>query len=412
MKNKLFLLTLFTAALCFAQSPEIERDGNYTHVTFEKSFDVKSGAYQLEISDVIADLEIIGSSDNSVKFKEVFRIRTTSKSEAEDLYDKYHLDMKKTEYGHALINKRFKKIRSGSHIKIEYTLEIPTKSSIAGKTFSGDITIENTEGQFVLATYGGDIQAENVSGSMQFSTAGGDINVENLEGNLHLYTAGGDISAEDIKGKSEIETAGGDIEIFSHKGNLEASTFGGDIYVKKAQGEKIELKSLGGDIKIRESSAEIILETAGGDISAEDITGSLDGETLGGMIECQNITGHINMETAGGDIIVEELFGSADLETLAGDIEIEKLWSNKLEKHDIRVNTEYGDIMLTIPEKPDFNLKAKAHGFGVEIISDFPLEIIQKDNRKVIGSHTANKGSYSIDLTANEGDISIKKGRE
>ena len=91
-------------------------------------------------------------------------------------------------------------------------------------------------------------------------------------------------------------------------------------------------------------------------------------------------------------------------------LHLEKYSMDNSLKQDVSLRTENGDITLQIPESPEFMLKAKAHGFGVNIISDFKLEIVKKDNRKVIASFNDEGKGYQVNLSTTNGNIFIKKG--
>ncbi len=412
MKTLGLYITLLAAAALSAGVPEFSREDNAMRVTSTDSFEAGHSPYQLEITDVIADVKIRGISGSQVRCTETMVVKTRSETEARNVYEKFHLGLEETRYGHALNNTRFKKLKADVRVYVEYDIEIPVESSIAGKIFSGDLDLEKLQGQLVFATYSGDINATGLTGSINFSTAGGDIQADNLEGNIKLYSAGGDIRIETSRGRTEIETAGGDIDVDELAGNLTVTTMGGDIDIRRLSSDDSHIKTYGGDIKLRDCQVVMSLETAGGDISADGIRGTLSGETNAGLIECSNVEGNLKLETAGGDISVDEVGGSIDLESVQGDIRVRKYYSENLKDHSIKLHASNGDITLDIPVQPEFSLEAKAEGFGVEISSDFPLNIKKKDNRNVVASYNENGKGYIVDLSSSEGDISINKRSE
>lgn len=141
---------------------------------------------------------------------------------------------------------------------------------------------------------------------------------------LDLKTSGGDIKVKMIEGVKELVTSGGDIQIDDSKGELGALTSGGDVNVNKNIGKSV-LKTSGGDIIAKNLQGNVEAATSGGDIDLLVIEGSISGKTSGGDIVL-NYNGEnkgIELTTSGGDIsiIVPSNF-SADvlLKTSGGSI--------------------------------------------------------------------------------------------
>jgi len=410
--NKLLIpaLSLCLTVPVLAQTPEFVREDSYYRSVFEQTYPVTSFPYQLEIKNLQGRVRISAGSDRMIRFREEISVKTGSLSEAEKIYEYSHLEPEISEYGH-ILEANDKKKQNTPRTRYSYTLTLPVESSLAIQLLSGDIELEGLRGQLAMATYGGDIEAEKCSGNIEFNTAGGDLDVKELEGNIRLYTAGGDIRGVELLGSTSIETAGGDIVIESLRGTLDCETLGGDIMLSNMDAQRITAKTMGGDIAVRNSRSEMTLETAGGDIDVRKMTGDLDGQTMGGRISLQEIKGAVNMKTFGGNITVTGLGGAAELETLSGDISVSKHFDKELREHDLDLETRNGDVYLQIPETPEFRLKATANGSGVEISSDFPLQIQEKDKRRVVASLRSTDYRYDVNIESEDGDITITKGK-
>ncbi len=147
------------------------------------------------------------------------------------------------------------------------------------------------------------------------------------EFDLDIRTAGGDVKIRDIKGGVVLTTSGGDIKVKSVQGSVEAKTSGGDIRINDAQGE-ISLKTSGGDINCYSVNGELIAKTSGGDIDLKDVSGKINSSTSGGDISLVYIGENegIELYTSGGDIkisVPDDFSADINLKTVGGEIQVD-----------------------------------------------------------------------------------------
>ncbi len=139
------------------------------------------------------------------------------------------------------------------------------------------------------------------------------ITLTNLIGEVELGTNGSDIMVDSIIGNLEAKSLGGDIHLSSINGKIFAKTAGGDIFLKmKKYNNGVELKSSGGDINLdidKKLNAVLDFATIGGDIECELPIETEDKSETGMKIRGKLNNGgeRIKVKTAGGDIIVKEL---------------------------------------------------------------------------------------------------------
>ncbi len=142
---------------------------------------------------------------------------------------------------------------------------------------SGDLSAQDLQGKINIHSVSGNTLAQGFTGSLHISSVSGDISLEALEPEtLRLHTVSGDIRIETdtIPDKSSIETISGDIELGLSSGaafTLNMTTLSGDVhsdlpavcrsrqigrkvYEIQGGGPTLQLKSLSGDLHIRDKT--------------------------------------------------------------------------------------------------------------------------------------------------------------
>lgn len=118
-----------------------------------------------------------------------------------------------------------------------------------------------------------------------------------------LKTLGGNILMRNVHGEQAAKTDGGNITLRNVSGHLKAYTSGGNIEVTDSQGT-IYAQTEGGNIRLDRSSGEFRLRTRGGRILSERISGTMIARVGGGDISADfmRVGEGINLETSAGDI--------------------------------------------------------------------------------------------------------------
>ncbi|MCX8095277.1 MAG: DUF4097 domain-containing protein [Caldisericia bacterium] len=146
---------------------------------------------------------------------------------------------------------------------------VPTKTNALVNTVSGNVEIENINGNIKIKCVSGDIEIKNIDGDIDLYSISGDIIIESINGNFKLNSKSGDINAKNINKSGFIKTYSGDIDI--NKGHLEKfilSTFSGDVSIYNLTLEdSVEIKTISGDINLTTSTKDInvFIETKTGE---------------------------------------------------------------------------------------------------------------------------------------------------
>lgn len=180
---------------------------------------------------------------------------------------------------------------------------------------------------------------------------------------------------------------------------------------------RLELRTAGGSITVRNIGAAVRATSSGGDADVQDVTGALDVQTAGGDINARNVQGTIHLNSSGGDLTISHSSGPLTLHTAGGDIIIRNangpvrassaggdIHAEVAAAHRIRLSTAGGDITLRLPQDVHAAVTAKAVGGSVDC--DFPLSTTQKSAGDELKG-TIGGGGPHISLHSAGGDIHI-----
>jgi DUF4097 and DUF4098 domain-containing protein YvlB len=164
-----------------------------------------------------------------------------------------------------------------------------------------------------------------------------------------------------------------------------------------------------GDVAIRSSAADITLLSIEGGIEIESSSGTTTGELLfgpvtvrqaQGKIDLRYIEGDVRIKSSTADISLIQDRGSLDLTTATGNATVQ---TNLDGARDSFVETESGNISLTIPETSSGNLRIQSQ--TGDIRTDIPISIKSMTRRQVEGRFGA--GGITVNLVSISGDVTV-----
>ncbi len=175
----------------------------------------------------------------------------------------------------------------------------------------------------------------------------------------------------------------------------------------------------------------IVLSTMGGKIEVEEAPEGAKVHTMGGPVRVVNARKFVQAKTMGGDIRIKVKDGWVNATTMAGDITVDV--ENGLGGGDegIRLESMYGDIVLTVPASLPLKLDltiayTKKSDQNYRIISDFPVQEERTQNwefreggghgsenawKYICGKGSAGGGTIDVKIKTVNGNITIRKGR-
>jgi DUF4097 and DUF4098 domain-containing protein YvlB len=286
-----------------------------TENTVTKSFNVSPGG-ELAMKVERASIEIDTHKSETIDVKVILNARTSSDSQAQDIFDDYKMDFKHTDSdldidAEWLGSRGF--FSKGNKLRVRFQITVPEKYDLDLKTSGGSIRVADIDGEVKVKTSGGSLKLESVKGNVLGHTSGGSIKLEACAGDAEVSTSGGSISIGKVEGEVKARTSGGSISIDEVMGTVDAVTSGGSVSAsisKQPRGD-CTLKTSGGSVVVRlarDIKVDVDAKTSGGSVSSDF---SVEGRS---EKHHRALSGKINgggplvyLRTSGGGIRIKEL---------------------------------------------------------------------------------------------------------
>jgi len=168
----------------------------------------------------------------------------------------------------------------------------------------------------------------------------------------------------------------------------------------------VQIKSVSGDIQIKEKNNNIKVETVSGNIGLSDIWGNIEVSTISGDINIQSSEGNIMAKSVSGDIKIIETKGVvSSIDTTSGDIwvELEEIDSTS---SGMNFSSISGDIDLFLPESIEADIDTQT--VSGKINTDFKIVVQETLGKRGKVQGTIGGGGVRIKFKTISGDISLK----
>ncbi|MCI8481875.1 MAG: DUF4097 domain-containing protein [Clostridia bacterium] len=170
-------------------------------------------------------------------------------------------------------------------------------------------------------------------------------------------------------GKLEIKSVSGDIEVKDHLTfkDLKIATTSGDIKMGDVDAKNIQMDTVSGDIKLGQLESDVLaLKTVSGDIFVESIEGKTQAKTTSGGIELQKIEGSVELASISGDIKSEDfkILGASKVKTTSGNV---KMYLNQEANCEIQTKTVSGNV--TLPNRRNVMGEEPYEELSIETVS-------------------------------------------
>jgi len=175
-------------------------------------------------------------------------------------------------------------IRSGleqaslGRIRMDYEITLPRRMSVSVSSASGDIWIEELDGEQSIRTLSGDITVADIGSDPTtahvMKTKSGDVVGGALTGEISLSSLSGDVEINGFSGTLQVATQSGDITIQDGSGSVQLKTMSGDIDAAlNTLGDKpVTVTSVSGDIELdipNGSAVDVTAKSASGDVEVK-----------------------------------------------------------------------------------------------------------------------------------------------
>jgi DUF4097 and DUF4098 domain-containing protein YvlB len=164
--------------------------------------------------------------------------------------------------------------RGAGWVTVDYTIRVPPETAVELRSVSGDIELQNLQGEVRIQSVSGDQRLVNIRNLGLARTVSGDIEVTDVEGTAEasVTTVNGDVRARNLKTpRLEVRTISGDLQLFDlHCDRLEVSSVSGNVHFRGALSPagRYDLHSQYGNLMLA-------LSTGGFDLDAHSFSGNI-----------------------------------------------------------------------------------------------------------------------------------------
>jgi DUF4097 and DUF4098 domain-containing protein YvlB len=258
------------------------------------------------------------------------------------------------------------RIDGGNDASANVVVSVPAKAVLDLHSHHGDITVTGHQADVNIASDHGDVKVDTITGAVRGKLDHGDFFAHDIKGDVSMNGRHfGDVTVSDVTGLVTLE---GD--------------FYGDTHVEHV-GSPFHLHSSRTDFAVAKLDGTFSLDS--GDLRAEQAAGPVKIETR---------SKDISLNRVSGDVTIDNSNGSVDVEAA-------------LPLGDYNVKNRNGHVKVTLPENAGFIVAARAYQGDLE--NDFALTKTGSEHSGEL-SGTVGKGGPRLNLTADHGDVELRKG--
>ncbi|HEY0795415.1 MAG TPA: DUF4097 family beta strand repeat-containing protein [Acidisarcina sp.] len=313
------------------------------------------------------DVTITASTDDQIHVHAHQVVRSMYQDDANRTF--HQLDPKLTVSGTSVLVR----VDGGGDGRADLTIEVP-------KTATTDITADH-----------GDVTLEGLTGAANVTAKHGDVKFDGMAGNVtaHIgegrYSHRGDFSAHGIEGDVTLDGGLNDVTISEVRGKvLLTGEYFGDTHLERlAQGGHFHSSRT--DMEVGAINGDMTMDSD--DLHLAQVAGPLRIVTRSKNIDASQVAGDVHIDSTNGDVNLAAV-------SPLGNIQI------------INKNRP---ITLSMPPGANFDINGSAN--GGELSNDFNLGVTGSDNNHAV-SGQVGKGGVKVQLDADHGDITIRKGED
>jgi len=162
---------------------------------------------------------------------------------------------------------------------------------------------ENVTVPVVIQMVAGDLRLRGRAGD-RLVIDGDGVHVEQAgEGQPYMINCAGDARIAVPEGvKVSVRQVGGDARITDLGADIDLQVVGGNLSIRNVQG--IQVKSVGGDLRIKRASGHVTVEAVGSDATIREVDGAVWIATVGADLYVRDVEGSCVVERAGSDLVL------------------------------------------------------------------------------------------------------------
>ncbi|CEK17852.1 DUF4097 family beta strand repeat-containing protein [Chthonomonas calidirosea] len=289
--------------------PENESNLPERTETQQQEFYLASGA-NVSVDNPLGDVKITGVADAPAKVVVKSTVWAPNEIEIKNRLERIETEISSTDS------------------RLEIRIEAP--EDFDQGTVDLEITVPRALGMTHVKTRFGKVEIAHVDGTVEVVTDSGSVSLEDIGGNVRVQTNSDSIHLKQIRGTASAATKSGNIEASDIARGLVANTASGDIRAKAIEGERLECKSVSGDVRVEEvgtkSPMEIVCESISGQVYLSNVHGQITLKIVSGNIFANvGRTERFQAQSVSGDISVDfqtPFSGALQASTVSGDVDI------------------------------------------------------------------------------------------
>lgn len=267
---------------------------------------------------------------------------------------------------------------------LEQTLEM---------SLDGRVTVENLAGRVEFETWDrAEVQVRGETGR----------SVEDVE----ITSDASGVRIRVINRKSERRIDGTDLFLkIPEQASIEAETVSADVSVRGSRGERIDLRTVSGDLEISGEPGRIDLKSVSGDVEFVGQVARSALETVSGEITVVGASGEVRASTVSGDVSLEAgEVSQGRFEAVSGDLVLELALADGGR---LTCDSMSGDVRLSLPNGQQAELSAQT--FSGSIHSDFGRAARVSSGPGMGLEHREGDSGAKVRVETFSGDVTIRK---
>jgi len=192
---------------------------------YQKTFQVESPVV-LNLNLVRGNVYISGSEEGRLVIEATKRVRATNELEAQEVADHIEIKVDVSSEG-VKINTNYLKMLnrnpsfwqkvlgagSDSYGSVDYTITLPSNSSIEINSMAADIELSSIEGEIHIENTSGSTRGEFLFGPITVRQPQGVIDLEWIEGDIRIKSSSSKITIKQVRGAIDLSTYSGNVTI-------------------------------------------------------------------------------------------------------------------------------------------------------------------------------------------------------
>lgn len=340
---------------------------------------------RISISNKSGDIEIVGGGQG-LKAVLTKRIRAWSESDAREMASAVQLIVERTIEG---IHVTASPEQPGNDLTTAIQIEVPQSVSVTVESGGGKVSVNRTQGRVTVRGDRSQVNLVGISGDVDVTGDGSEVEAQRVAGSVTLagpkrvrvsqVSGSVDISARN--GSIDLRGVTGDVEIVAPFSHIIAEALSGTARinaehsdVKISHAREVEIIAPRSDVHADSVSKRLQISSSHGNIRLRSIDGELSVSGERSEVEAHETRGPVNIETSHAEVSIKNFYDSVRVRTSYRDV---KLISEREPAAGVDVETNHGEIRLTVPSNSAFVLEASSAGGKVRSVGfdSFPMTV-------------------------------------